>query len=75
MNELDKARNIINATDKEMAKLFEDLGCKRAYNLDGGHSAAMVVEGELYSSPSTPGGRNISDIVYLTPEPYRKENQ
>ena len=62
-------------TLQEMAKLFEKLGCKRAYNLDGGHSAAMVVDGELYSSPSIPGGRNISDIVFLSPEPYRKENQ
>ena len=30
---------------------------------------------KVYSSPSTPGGRNISDIVFLSPEPYRKENQ
>ncbi|MBE6713514.1 MAG: phosphodiester glycosidase family protein [Ruminococcaceae bacterium] len=62
-------------TLKEMAALFEKLGCKRAYNLDGGHSAAMVVEGELFSSPSKENGRNISDIVYLTATPPRKEEE
>jgi len=49
----------------ELATLFENLGCKRAYNLDGGHSAVMTYEGEIYSSPSKPGGRDISDIIYL----------
>ena len=57
----------------EMAKLFEKLGCKRAYNLDGGHSAAMVYEGELYSSPSKGTGRDISDIIYLAPSSSAKE--
>ena len=52
-------------TLSELAKLFEDLGCCRAYNLDGGHSAVMVWQGEMYSSPSKPGGRAISDIIYL----------
>lgn len=57
----------------EMAKLFESLGCKRAYNLDGGHSAVMTYEGELFSSPSKGEGRDISDIIYLAPD--RKEEQ
>ena len=57
----------------EMAKLFEELGCKRAYNLDGGHSAVMTYEGELFSSPSKGEGRDISDIIYLAPA--RKEEQ
>ena len=51
----------------ELAALFESLGCKRAYNLDGGHSAVMTYEGEIYSSPSKKGGRDISDIIYLAP--------
>ncbi len=51
----------------EMAKLFEDLGCKRAYNLDGGHSAVMTFEDEIFSSPSKGNGRDISDIIYLAP--------
>ena len=57
----------------EMAGLFESLGCKRAYNLDGGHSAVMTYEGELFSSPSKGEGRDISDIIYLAPA--RKEEQ
>ena len=50
----------------EMAKLFESLGCKTAYNLDGGHSAVMTYENKIFSSPSKEGGRDISDIVYLS---------
>lgn len=49
----------------EMAKLFEDLGCKRAYNLDGGQSAVMTWQGEIFNSPCKPGGRDISDIIYI----------
>jgi exopolysaccharide biosynthesis protein len=52
---------------EELASLFESMGCKRAYNLDGGHSAVMTYEGEIYSSPSKKGGRDISDIIYLAP--------
>ncbi len=55
----------------EMAKLFESLGCKRAYNLDGGHSAVMTYQNQLFSSPSKGEGRDISDIIYLAPA--RKE--
>ncbi len=49
----------------ELAKLFESLGCRRAYNLDGGHSAVMTWQGEIFSSPSKKGGRDISDILYI----------
>lgn len=57
----------------DLAKLFESLGCKRAYNLDGGHSAVMTYQNEIFSSPSKEGGRSISDIVYLLPA-SKKEN-
>lgn len=57
----------------EMSALFEKLGCKRAYNLDGGHSAVMVYENALFSSPSKGEGRDISDIIYLAPS--KKEEQ
>ncbi len=65
-------------TLSEMASLFEALGCKRAYNLDGGHSAVMTYENKIYSSPSKEGGRDISDIVYLSPggkDPIFKEEE
>lgn len=61
----------------ELAELFESLGCQRAYNLDGGNSAVMTYQGEIFSSPSQKGGRDVSDIVYLaTPSySYGKEEQ
>ena len=31
----------------EMADLFEELGCRAAYNLDGGHSSCMEMEGAI----------------------------
>lgn len=62
----------------EMAQLFESLGCKRAYNLDGGHSAVMTYEGKIFSSPSKEGGRDISDIIYLSTDSFslgKKEDE
>ena len=70
MNNLERARQLINETDKEMANLFEKMGCKKAYNLDGGHSAVMTWQGEIASSPSKPGGRDISDIVYIATDTF-----
>ena len=52
----------------ELAELFEDLGCARAYNLDGGMSANMAFYGELVNVPAR-GGRNVSDIFYVTDDP------
>lgn len=48
----------------DMAKLFEGLGCKAAYNLDGGKSAVMTYMDKVYDRPYE-GGRKISDIVYI----------
>ena len=30
----------------ELAKVFEDLGCTAAYNMDGGHTVFMTKEGQ-----------------------------
>ena len=51
-------------TMKELSQLFYDLGCKVAYNLDGGQSAEMAFEGNLINQP-TANGRPVSDIVYI----------
>jgi hypothetical protein len=51
-------------TLSELAELMKDAGCKTAYNLDGGKSAAMVCNGEYVNSPCE-GGREISDIIYI----------
>ena len=54
---------------KELAEIFAKLGCKVAYNLDGGRSAAMVFDGETISKPSN-GGRDIADILLITDYRY-----
>ena len=54
----------IGMSMKQMSQLFFDLGCKVAYNLDGGQSAEMIFGGQVYNLPYK-GGRRVSDIVYL----------
>lgn len=46
------------------AQMFADLGCVRAYNMDGGASAIMTFNGEEYSRKSN-GGRDIGDILLI----------
>ncbi|MBQ1820007.1 MAG: phosphodiester glycosidase family protein [Clostridia bacterium] len=50
-----------------LSRLMEDLGCKAAYNLDGGASAQMYWNGDIISK-SCDEGRKISDIIYILPE-------
>ena len=49
---------------KELSKLMFDLGCKEAYNLDGGETAMMAFDGKPNSKASN-GGRENCDIVYI----------
>ena len=48
----------------ELSRLMEQLGCKLAFNLDGGQSASLFWNGQIYSKPCN-GGRDMADIVYL----------
>ncbi len=57
--------NVNGYSTKEMSQLMYDLGCKAAYNLDGGGTAAMVFNGELLNVQAD-GGRGCSDIIYVT---------
>ena len=50
-------------TLEQLSKLFEDLGCTAAYNLDGGASATMTFMGELYNRQSS--YRKIGDILMI----------
>jgi exopolysaccharide biosynthesis protein len=55
-------------TTSEFAQLFQSLGCKCAYNLDGGGSSVMVFMGKVISHPcnsSTGDERSVSDIIYF----------
>ena len=47
-----------------MSALFHDLGCKAAYNLDGGNSSVMVWNSEVINDPSG-GGRESSDALLI----------
>ena len=50
---------------EELAQKMYDLGCKQAFNLDGGNSSIMIFNGKSYQGQ--PGGseRAQSDIIYF----------
>lgn len=48
----------------ELSRFLSDLGCKQAYNLDGGQSAMMMFNGNMVNSPYK-GGRSLNDMVYI----------
>lgn len=52
-------------TLQEMQRVFAERGCQVAYNLDGGGSATMIVNGERVNKTSGSRERNVSDIIYL----------
>ena len=51
-------------TMEELSSLMYSLGCKEAYNLDGGLTAMMWYNGSLYSKPCE-GGRANTDMFYF----------
>ena len=56
-----------------LSKLMEELGCKAAYNLDGGKTSQLYFNGEVVSTPEN-GGRKLADIVLIR-EPPAPENR
>lgn len=52
-------------TMAEFAQLLYDLGAKNAYNLDGGSSSSLVLNGKKINSLSTGKIRAIGDILYF----------
>ena len=46
----------------ELSQAMIDLGCKDAYNLDGGQSSMLVFQGDIIGKPYK-GGRSVSDII------------
>lgn len=48
----------------ELSQLFANLGCKAAYNLDGGHSSFMTKDTAIASSPYKPS-KDISDGIFI----------
>ncbi len=51
-------------TLSDLSGLFHDLGCRAAYNLDGGNSSIMVWNNEIINQPSG-GGRESSDALLI----------
>ena len=52
-------------TIPQLAKIFEDLGCASAYNLDGGGSALMTFNHERYSRQSNGANRKLGDLLII----------
>ena len=53
-------------TMQEMQVVMHEAGCRVAYNLDGGGSTTMVLEGERVNRGTAARERDVSDIVYFT---------
>ena len=53
-----------------LSRIFEELGCTCAYNLDGGGSAVMTFNHERFSRQSNGGGRELGDILLITEEGF-----
>ena len=62
-----QSRYSMGLTLQDLAQLAADLGFTVAYNLDGGKTAVMCWQGEVYSQPQD-GGRSVSDIIYIARE-------
>lgn len=50
----------------ELADLMQSMGCKEAYNLDGGASSTMYFKGQVVNHPSSQlGERIVSDCIFI----------
>ena len=50
---------------EELAEIMQGLGCKAAYNLDGGGSSVMYFNGEKVNYQSNGGGREVGDALFI----------
>ena len=49
-------------TLQNLSKLMQNLGCVRAYNLDGGKTSEMIYSGAIVNEPAD-GGRMSTDVI------------
>ena len=56
----------------ELAQIFEDLGCRCAYNLDGGGSALMTFLHGRYSRQSNGADRDLGDLLVITEDGWEE---
>ena len=50
-------------TMKQLSRFMEKLGCKAAYNMDGGSSSVMAFNGKKVNRPSS--SRKVPDFIYI----------
>ena len=55
----------LHATTRDVAVALQGLGVKKAYTLDGGQTATMVVNGEVINHVEYGSQRAVSDIIYF----------
>ena len=53
-----------------LASIFEELGCTKAYNLDGGGSAVMLFDHKQFSKQSNGGDRKLGDLLVIRDSYY-----
>ncbi len=66
-SKLEPGKKNKGVTLKSLSLFMEELGCKAAYNLDGGKTSQLYFNGQTISTPQG-GGRKLGDIV-LVKEP------
>lgn len=59
----------------QLAAIFEELGCKAAYNLDGGGSAVMMFGHKSFSKQSNGADRKLGDLLVIRDSYYGAENK
>ena len=56
----------IGATLAETAQLLQKFGAVNGFNLDGGGSSEMVLQGQIMNSPSDGGERSVGSAIIVT---------
>lgn len=51
-------------THQELAEFMKELGCREAYNLDGGNSAVMMYNGKMLNNKKG-RERDVTDMIYF----------
>ena len=54
----------LGVTMDQMADIMLELGCEQAYNLDGGNSATLAFNGQVYNVKKQKE-RDVSDVIYF----------
>ena len=54
----------MKSIENEFADIMHQLGCKQAYNLDGGNSATLVFNGKIVNEKKA-AERDVQDIIYF----------